>query len=66
MGGNKMELQKFTEKTVKALSEYYGKEAEVKNHKIYKNNGVLLQGICALKNGKNLAPTIYINAFLER
>ena len=61
-----MELQNFTEKTVKALSEYYGKEAEVKNHKIYKNNGVLLQGVCALKNGKNIAPTIYINTFWER
>ena len=61
-----MELQRFTEKTVKALSEYYGKEAEVKTHKIYKNNGVLLQGVCALKNGKNIAPTIYLNTFLER
>lgn len=61
-----MKLQKFTEKTEKALSEYYGKEAEVKTHKIYKNNGMLLQGICALKNGKNIAPTIYLNSFLER
>ena len=61
-----MELQKFTEKTVKALSEYFGKDAEVKTHKIYKNNGVLLQGVCALKNGKNIAPTIYLNVFLER
>lgn len=61
-----MELQKFTEKTVEALSEYYGQEAEVKTHKIYKNNSVLLQGVCALKNGKNIAPTIYLNTYLER
>ena len=61
-----MELQEFTLKTVKALEEYYGDEAEIKTHEVYKNNGVLLQGICALKKGKNIAPTIYMNSFFER
>ena len=56
-----MELQEFTEKTVKALEEYFGTEVEIKTHKVYKNNGILLQGICALEKGKNIAPTIYIN-----
>ena len=58
-----MNLEQFTEKTVKALSEYFGPEVEIKTHKVYKNNGVLLQGVCALEKGKNIAPTIYLNDF---
>lgn len=61
-----MELQEFTQKIAKALSEYLGGTAEVKEHKIYKNNGILLHGICALEKGKNIAPTIYVNEFYER
>lgn len=59
-----MELQKFTEKTVKALEEYYGENVEVKTHSIYKNNGILLQGVCVLEQGMNIAPTVYLNDFL--
>ena len=58
-----MELQKFTEKTVKALEEYYGENVEVKTHSIYKNNGILLQGVCVLEQGMNIAPTVYLNDF---
>lgn len=58
-----MKLQKFTEKTVKALTDYFGPEVEIKTHKVYKNNGVLLQGICALEKGRNIAPTVYLNEF---
>lgn len=61
-----MELQKFTQKVLKALREYYGSEVEVKSHSIYKNNGILLQGICVLEQGMNIAPTIYLNNFLQR
>ena len=61
-----MELQKFTEKTMKALKEYYGAAVEIKNHKIYKNNGILLQGVSVLGQGMNIAPTVYLNDFLER
>ena len=61
-----MNLEQFTEKTVKALSEYFGPEVEIKTHKVYKNNGVLLQGVCALEKGKNIAPTIYLNDFCDR
>lgn len=61
-----MELQEFTEKTVKALEEYFGTEVEIKTHKVYKNNGILLQGICVLEKGKNIAPTVYINSFFEK
>lgn len=61
-----MEIQKFTEKTMKALKEYYGEEAEIKKHTIQKNNGILLHGICVLQEEKNIAPMIYLNVFLER
>lgn len=61
-----MELQKFTEKTVKALKEYYGQDVEIRSHSVYKNNGILLQGICALEQGMNIAPTVYMNEFLNR
>lgn len=61
-----MELQKFTEKTVKALKEYYGPEVDIKIHKVYKNNGILLQGVCALEKGKNIAPTVYLNEFFHK
>lgn len=61
-----MELYEFTQKVTRALSDYLGEEAEVKEHKIYKNNGVLLHGICALEKGRNIAPTVYVNDFFER
>ncbi len=61
-----MEIQRFTEKTERALGEYYGKEAEIKQHTVYKNNGILLHGICVLQNGKNIAPAVYLNSFWER
>jgi len=58
-----MELQKFTEKMKKALTEYYGTEAEIKIHKVNKNNGIRLQGFSVLKKGKNIAPTVYLESF---
>ena len=65
-GGKNMELQKFTEKTTKALMDYFGEGVEIKTHKVYKNNGILLHGICALQQGKNIAPTVYLNDFLHK
>ena len=58
-----MELKEFTNKVQKALIEFYGNEAEVKKHQIYKNNDILLYGICVLEKGMNIAPTIYLNHF---
>ena len=60
-----MEILDFTNKMEKALAEYYGENAEVKVHKVFKNNGILLYGICVLEKGKNIAPTIYMNQFHE-
>lgn len=60
-----MELQKFMDKIMKALEDYFGPEVKVKTHTVYKNNGILLQGICAMEKGRNIAPTVYINQFFE-
>ena len=61
-----MELQKFTEKVTKALYQYYDTKVKIETHNVYKNNGILLHGICALKEGKNIAPTVYLNEFFCR
>lgn len=65
-GGNLMELQNFTEKVIKALYQYYDAKVKIETHKVYKNNGILLQGICALYEGRNIAPTVYLNDFFKR
>ena len=49
-----MNLEQFVEKIKAALRDYFGEEAEIKTHQVYKNNGVLLQGVCALEKGKNI------------
>lgn len=61
-----MNFEQFIEKNKVALQEYFGTEAEIKTHQVYKNNGVLLQGVCALEQGKNIAPTVYLNDFYEK
>ncbi len=60
-----MGISDFTDKMEKALSNYYCESAEVRIHKVYKNNGLLLYGVCVLEKGKNIAPTIYLNQFYE-
>ena len=61
-----MNFEQFIEKTKEALGDYFGEEAEIKTHQVYKNNGVLLQGVCALEKGKNIAPTVYLNDFYDK
>ncbi|MBQ3104514.1 MAG: hypothetical protein IJC59_01475, partial [Lachnospiraceae bacterium] len=49
-----------------ALCKYYGQEVTIERHEVRKNNGVLLQGICVLETGRCVAPTIYLNGYLEK
>ena len=56
-----MELLEFAKKVQKALQEYYGDEAQIKSQQVYKNNGILLHGVCVMEKDKNVAPTIYLN-----
>lgn len=60
-----MELQLFVEKIKEKLVIIYGKTVKIEHHQVYKNNGILLQGICVLKEGQNIAPTIYLNEFFH-
>lgn len=60
-----MELQNFVEKIKENLEIIYGEEVKIEHHQIYKNNGILLQGICVLKKEQNIAPTIYLNEFFH-
>ena len=61
-----MNFEQFIEKTKAALGNYFGEDTEIKTHKVYKNNGILLYGVCALEKGKNIAPTVYLNDFYEK
>ena len=58
-----MELQNFVKKIKVELEGVYGNSVKIEHHQVYKNNGILLQGICVLKEGQNIAPTIYLNDF---
>lgn len=60
-----MGILEFVNKVERALVDYYGESAEIKMQSVYKNNGLLLHGICVLKKGKNIAPTIYLNQFYD-
>ena len=61
-----MNFEQFIEKIKTALKEYFGEETVIKTQQVYKNNGVLLRGICVLEKGKNIAPTVYLNDYYEK
>ena len=60
-----MKLQAFVKMIKEELAEYYGEKAKVEHHQVYKNNGVLLQGVCVLLKDRNIAPTIYLNEYYK-
>lgn len=60
-----MAILEFVNKVERALTEYYGESAEIKVQSVYKNNGLLLHGVCVLEKGKNVAPTIYLNQLYD-
>ncbi len=60
-----MEMMEFAEKVKNALQKTLGEEARVLSQEVEKNNGVFLQGVTILAEGKNVSPTIYLESFLE-
>lgn len=60
-----MEIKEFTEKLKNALNKKLGEEYEIQSVQVPKNNGVMLQGLTIQKPEQNVAPTIYINGFLD-
>lgn len=60
-----MEIKEFAEKLKNALNKKLSEEYEIQSVQVPKNNGVMLQGLTIQKPEQNVAPTIYINGFLE-
>ena len=61
--GRNMDYKEFREKILEELEDFYGKDALVKIHKIYKNNGVVKYGVvtrCTDGNSSSAVPVIYL------
>lgn len=60
-----MEMDIFTKKVCVAVEEELGKGFHIEVKDVRKNNGVILHGMIIMKEGLNVAPTIYLDTFLE-
>lgn len=60
-----MEMEVFVRKACKAVGERLGSGFHVEARDVRKNNGVILHGMSVMKKGQNIAPTIYLDTFLE-
>lgn len=60
-----MEINAFADKVCKAVKRELGADYRVEVKKVRKNNGVVHYGLLILPKGQNVAPTIYLDAFLE-
>ena len=58
-------LKKFLEETVGAVGQKMGEGYQIRTEHVLKNNGVELDGILIMKEGENIAPSIYLNDFYE-
>ncbi len=61
-----MDFTTFIKKVTDALKQYYGSEAEIESQSIQKNNGVWMKGVSVRMHGKNIAPTVYLEAYYDR
>ncbi len=60
-----MTYQWFCSSLVDCIREKTKGEAEVRLHKIPKNNGVVLDALTILEHGQNVAPSIYIGQYYD-
>ena len=60
-----MEINEFAKKVCNALKKELGGSCRVECKEVKKNNGVILHGLLILAEDRNVAPTIYLDAFLE-
>ena len=60
-----MRIEEFTEKVRDAVEKGLGNGHRVEAKEVRKNNGVTLHGLVVLEEGQNVAPTIYLDTFLE-
>lgn len=60
-----MQFEEFQKRIQDGVKEFLGETVTVHIKEIIKNNGVRLHGLILLKEGYNIAPTIYLEAFYE-
>ena len=60
-----MEINEFAKKVCSALKKELGASCRVECKEVRKNNGVILHGLLILPENRNVAPTIYLDSFLE-
>lgn len=60
-----MNINDFAEKICKAVKKELGASYRVECKEVRKNNGVILHGLLVLGENQNVAPTIYLDTFLE-
>ena len=58
-----MNYQVFTETMRKKVEELLAKEIRVELHRVTKNNGITLFGLCIISPGIRIMPTIYMEEF---
>ena len=58
-------MNEFAGKVRRALKKELGESCRVECKEVRKNNGVILHGLMVLPKGQNVAPTIYLDTFLE-
>jgi len=58
-------LKKFLEETVTVIEKKMGEGYQIRTEHVLKNNGVELDGLLILKEGENVAPSIYLNDYYE-
>ena len=60
-----MDISEFAVKVCNAMRKTLGTDCRVECKEVRKNNGVILHGLLVLGENRNVAPTIYLDTFLE-
>lgn len=60
-----MQFEEFQEKVQNSIRECLGETVTVQVKEVLKNNGIRLHGLILLKEGFNIAPTIYLESFYK-
>lgn len=61
-----MNYEEFKERILSMVREEVGENAEVMLKQVRKNNGMILDGLTIMPEGKCIAPTIYINQYYDQ
>lgn len=61
-----MQMEEFVIIMMEELKNRFGSDSEVRVNEVKKNNGVIFTGVSVFKQGKNIAPTVYMEKMLAR